>query len=216
MLTSLPVLWINHPGRLADAGYKPAQLAVAARCGLAVAPTLVTNEEHAVRRFAAGAEVLTKMFGAASISEEGRRKVAFSRIITDTELADLRGVDVTAHQFQHWVPKKYDARLIVIGDRLFAFSIEAGSVESYVDFRRDYEALTYDRIDVPVEVRQGVRHFMRHFGLVYGAFDFVVTFDGRWTFLECNPGGQYGWLESATGAPVTATLAALLAEGVGS
>jgi hypothetical protein len=57
---------------------------------------------------------------------------------------------------------------------------------------------------------------MAHFGLIYGAFDFVVTFDDQWTFLECNPGGQYGWLESATDAPLTATLAELLAKGVGS
>jgi hypothetical protein len=31
---------------------------------------------------------------------------------------------------------------------------------------------------------------------------------------DVNPGGQYGWLESATGAPLTETLADLLADGV--
>ena len=41
------------------------------------------------------------------------------------------------------------------------------------------------------------------FGLAYAAFDFVVTPDGRWVFLECNPGGQYGWLEGQTGLPIT-------------
>ncbi len=179
-----------------------------------VPPTLITNEEHAVRRFlsgSGGAQVLTKMFGAASVTEQGRRRIAFTRIVTDT---DLRGVDVTAHQFQHWAPKKYDARLIVVGHRQFAFSIEAGSAESYIDFRYGYDGLTYDRIDVPTAIHQGVRQYMAHFGLVYGAFDFVVTPDDEWVFLECNPGGQYGWLESATRAPLTATLARLLAEGV--
>lgn len=154
------------------------------------------------------------MFGASSIAEEGRRKIAFTRLVDATELDDLRGIAVTAHQFQHWVPKRHDARLIVIGERQFAFSIGAGSAESYVDFRRDYSALTYEPVDVPVEVQRGVRQFMAQFELAYGAFDFVVTPDDRWIFLECNPGGQYGWLESATDIPLTASLAELLAEGV--
>jgi hypothetical protein len=32
-------------------------------------------------------------------------------------------------------------------------------------------------------------------------------------FLEVNPSGQYGWIEQATGLPITRTLADLLAEG---
>lgn len=49
ILASLPVLWINHPSRNADAAYKPVQLATAARCGLSVADTPVTNRADAVR-----------------------------------------------------------------------------------------------------------------------------------------------------------------------
>ncbi|SDP10272.1 hypothetical protein SAMN04487905_1022 [Actinopolyspora xinjiangensis] len=51
---------------------------------------------------------------------------------------------------------------------------------------------------------------MRRFGLLYGALDFVITPEGRWVFLEINPGGQYGWLEAATGAAITGQLAELL------
>ncbi|MEU9831686.1 hypothetical protein AB0D67_09090 [Streptosporangium sp. NPDC048047] len=32
-------------------------------------------------------------------------------------------------------------------------------------------------------------------------------------FLECNPNGQWGWLEDATGLPIAAALAGLLLEG---
>lgn len=51
VLGSMPVLWVNHPGRHADAGHKPRQLVAAAAAGLDVAPTLVTNDVAAVRRF---------------------------------------------------------------------------------------------------------------------------------------------------------------------
>jgi hypothetical protein len=43
--------------------------------------------------------------------------------------------------------------------------------------------------------------------------DFVVSPEGSYTFLECNAGGQFGWLEARTGAPLTAALADLLMRG---
>jgi hypothetical protein len=43
--------------------------------------------------------------------------------------------------------------------------------------------------------------------------DFAIEADGRWCFLESNGCGQYGWLEAQTGAPISAALADLLAEG---
>jgi hypothetical protein len=36
---------------------------------------------------------------------------------------------------------------------------------------------------------------------------------GTGVFLEINAGGQYGWLESVTGVPLTGHLADLLAKG---
>lgn len=68
-------------------------------------------------------------------------------------------------------------------------------------------------IDLPEPVVAGMLAFLREFGLWFGTFDFVVTPDGEWVMLECNPFGQYGWLEEALDLPITATLADLLASG---
>ncbi|GLW91608.1 hypothetical protein Aglo03_24240 [Actinokineospora globicatena] len=130
-------------------------------------------------------------------------------------LADLRGVEATTHQFQRWVPKSHEARVIVVGDSVFAAAIQSGSAEAHIDWRNDYQALTYRRVDPPTGVVAGVRGYCRDLGLVYGAFDFVVRPDGQWVFLECNAGGQYGWLEDAAGLPITTALADFLADGCG-
>ncbi|MBK1785004.1 ATP-grasp ribosomal peptide maturase [Prauserella cavernicola] len=213
ILASLPVLWVNHPSRNADAAYKPVQLATAASCGLKVPKTLITNQANAVRSFAAG-PMVSKALGAAAIVEEGGRKTTFTTRVGPADLEDLRGVERTAHQFQQWVPKDVDARVIVVGEHVFAASIIAGSAESRLDWRADYGALRYELVAPPIDVVAGVRRYCAELGLVYGAFDFVVRPDGGWVFLECNAGGQYGWIEDALGAPITATLAELLARGV--
>lgn len=212
VLSSLPVLWVNHPARAAAAS-KPVQLATAVRCGLSVPDTLITNDPDSVRRFASCGATVTKMLGANHIAEEGTRKITFTRLLNDDDLADLRGIEVTAHQFQRWVPKQYDTRVIAVGGRLFAFAIHAGNVASHIDFRADYGALSYEQIALPNEVTEGIRQFLGTMGLVYGALDFVVSPEGAYTFLECNAGGQFGWLEARTGAPITEALADLLATG---
>jgi hypothetical protein len=34
--------------------------------------------------------------------------------------------------------------------------------------------------------------------------------DGQLVFLECNPNGQYGWLEEDLGMPISASIASTL------
>jgi glutathione synthase/RimK-type ligase-like ATP-grasp enzyme len=36
---------------------------------------------------------------------------------------------------------------------------------------------------------------MNALGLFYGALDFIATPDGRCVFLECNPDGQWKWID---------------------
>jgi len=213
VLASLPVRWINHPSRNADAAYKPVQLVTAARCGLIVADTLVTTVHASVADFVDGGETITKALGAASIIEDGGRKTTFTERVTGEDVADLRGLAVAPHQFQRWIPKAHEARVIVVGEHIFAAGIHARTPETYLDYRNGYPDLSYRRLEPPDSVASGVLRYCTDLGLVYGAFDFVIRPDGEWVFLECNAGGQYGWIENAIAAPITDTIADQLAPG---
>jgi hypothetical protein len=101
----------------------------------------------------------------------------------------------------------------VVGDRIFPVLIHAGSAASRIDWRTDYTALRYELVELPIAVNNGVRRYMAAFGLVYAAFDFAIDAAARWFFLEANTAGQYGFLESNTGAPISSSLADLLAGG---
>jgi hypothetical protein len=83
----------------------------------------------------------------------------------------------------------------------------------------DSSGVTYDaRLQiavtvVPTGVRRRVSAFMRHFGLTFGAFDFIVTPEGAWRFLEVNSNGQWHWIEQETGVPIARSIADLLEKG---
>ena len=103
VLASLPALWVNHPSHEADAGYKARQLATAQACGLTVPRTLITNDPDMVRDFARGCDrVVTKVLGANIIGDKADRKIAYTHLLDDSDLSDLRGVAGTAHLFQEW------------------------------------------------------------------------------------------------------------------
>lgn len=219
VLAALPVFWVNHPNRAADAMFKPLQLATAAANGLRVVPTLVTNSPAAVARFAGQhgrAGTVCKSFGPNTITEAGQLKVAYTRRLAERDLTELDGVATTATQLQQWIEKTHEARVVVLGQRMFTITIHADSPAARVDWRADFAALSYRFIDTPPEIEKGLRRYMDSLGLAYAAVDFAIDTAGRWCFLESNSSGQYGWLEAQTGAPITAALADLLTRGPGS
>lgn len=221
VLFGLPgVFWVNRPDLAARAVYKPLQYSVAARSGLTVPPTLVTNCALAVSRFArsAPAGVVQKPLSTNLIFEDNQYKMGYTHLVAEDDLADLRGVDTTAHHLQEWVPKVTECRAVVVGEDIFCVAIHAGSEQSYIDYRSDFESNSYEEIKLPEPVLKGMRMFMAELGLVYGAFDLVVgptNADGgqEISFLECNPGGQYQFLEAMAGVPITDSLVAVLARG---
>ena len=217
LLSAHNALWVNHPGREADADYKPRQLVTARRCRLHTPQTLVTNEPDAVRAFAArNGRIISKVLGSNVVYEQGHRKVAHTRLLDD-DLADLDGIDLTCHLLQQYIDKRFDARCIVIGSRVFTVAIHAHSPEAKVDFRSDYSSLAYEVIDPPQHVLDGIRTYMDTFGLAYACFDFAVgpgpEGSETFCFLEANCRGQYSWLEQQTSLPMSAAIAELLIEG---
>lgn len=213
LLASLDVLWVNEPIRQAAAEYKPLQLATAAACGLRTPATLLTNQHRDVIDFAdkVGGPVVCKQLSSLVFSEDDEMRTTYTTVI-DPATIDPAAFAATAHLIQEFVPKAYEARVTVVGRTPIAVAIRSTSEAGRIDWRSDYDALTYERIDVPEAVTLGVGRFLDGLGLTYGAFDFVVTPDGDWVMLECNPAGQWLWLEHETGAPIAAALADLLTE----
>jgi ATP-grasp ribosomal peptide maturase len=209
VLASLPVRWLSHPSALADAEYKPRQLALLRQAGLVTPPTLVTNDPAAVRAFAAAqGDLVVKPLAEPIVWEGGGESVVFTRRLVAEDLDTLDGVDTTAHLFQAWQEKRCECRVMAVGmDRLFAVAIHAGSSESSVDWRSDYASLRYEVIETPEHVRAGIARYLRAASLAYSAFDFVVTPDGQWVVLEANGSGMWGWLAEECGLPIAEAIA---------
>jgi glutathione synthase/RimK-type ligase-like ATP-grasp enzyme len=204
---------VSHPQRIRGAEYKPAQLATAAACGLAVPPTLVTNHPEQARQFTAhhGSVVYKPLWNTPYASEEGSGRTVWVEEVDGDALDET--VAGTAHLFQKRLDKSADVRVTVVGHQLFAVRI-AGA--THLDWRQDYATLSYRLIDPPAAVEKGVRAYLDAFGLAFGAFDFGVDRDGCWWLYECNPNGQWAWFPEPIPTRIAAAIATQLQHSGGS
>ncbi|GAA0853574.1 ATP-grasp ribosomal peptide maturase [Streptosporangium amethystogenes subsp. fukuiense] len=191
-------VYVNHPAAIRRADYKPAQLQTATQLGLAIPCTLVTNDVEQARAFTEHGPIIYKSFRGVPPGPDGSRSAIWTQQVTPEELDE--SVSVTAHLFQQEIPKTADARVTVIGQQVFAYRIT--SPDGALDWRSgEWEQLTHEPIATPEPIRRALHAYLDQFGLMFGCFDFALNATGgrpeTWTFVECNPNGQWAWLPDA-------------------
>ncbi|MBT2466545.1 ATP-grasp ribosomal peptide maturase [Streptomyces sp. ISL-66] len=211
-LTALPgALYVNHPSRNRAAENKAFQLATAARLGFTLPETLITNVPADARKFAAdhGPVIYKPVHRVHLACEDGRNRTVWVHPVEADELDD--SIAACPHLFQACVPKIADIRVAAVGDDMFGTRIDTDG--DHLDWRQDQTLITCSPIPVPCSVREAVRAFLHAFGLSFGAFDFALDADGRWWFLECNPNGQWAFVDEPTTRAIASALADTLQKG---
>jgi glutathione synthase/RimK-type ligase-like ATP-grasp enzyme len=122
---------------------------------------------------------------------------------------DFSGVAAGPALLQRYVPKRADIRLTCVGSRLFAARKTAAPGQ--IDGRYGDTGHLWETTSVPDRVAKSVQEYMAFTGLAYAAFDFAEDAEGLWWFLECNQGGQFGFVELETGQPIAEAVALWLA-----
>jgi glutathione synthase/RimK-type ligase-like ATP-grasp enzyme len=213
LLSTLSALWVNHPECNRRANSKPAQLFAAQKIGFHIPPTLITNNPAEARAFIT--EPGDTIYKANSpLNVFGSGKMVFTSIVTDAALDKIDLIQLTPGIFQKLIPKAYEVRATVVGSRIFCAKIDSqADPETELDWRRKPFNIESTLITMPSAVEQKVLELMRLFDISYGAFDFIVTPDGRYVFLEVNPSGQYLWIEHITKLPITEAIVDLLSAG---
>lgn len=211
LTTTSKALWINHPQCHARANSKPAQLCVARKVGFNIPPTIITNDPEEIRRFVGETDgrIVYKAMSQSLDLDSGR--ALFTGLLGEPDLANVDLIRASPGIFQQFVPKAYEVRATVVGSRVFTGKIDSqASIETQVDWRHKPFDIEESPIELPPAIRGKIHALMQAFGLAYGAFDFIVTPEGDYVFLEVNPAGQYMWVEARTGLPITAALADIL------
>lgn len=210
------IFWVNHPltTRLLE-NNKPLQLRVARRCGLSIPETLITNDpEAALVAFKKwNGEMIVKTFGSRTddLSKKGLA-IYTSRVSMEDLNRHAEEIRFGPVLFQRYIPKDIELRITIVGGKIFTCAIHSqDSPRTKDDWRRyDFARVDHEVYRLPDEVQDRLLHLMNELHLAFGAIDMILTPDGDYVFLEVNPSGQWGWIETITGLPISQAISDLL------
>ena len=115
---------------------------------------------------------------------------------------------------QEYVPKAYELRVTVVDTDVFAAKILSQGLpedKGKIDWRQGYDSgLSFVECQLPEIIRQRCIAVVHALGLNFGGLDLIVRPDGEYVFLECNPNGQWLWVELATGMKISESIARFL------
>jgi glutathione synthase/RimK-type ligase-like ATP-grasp enzyme len=112
---------------------------------------------------------------------------------------------------QEYVPGVFELRITVVGDEVFACAIQMPSSRAgEVDWRLSDKINAYKFFQLPDDVETKCRMIVKKLGLHFGCIDMIVSENGDYYFLECNPNGQWLWIEHETGMLISRAIAQLL------
>lgn len=206
------VVWVNEPRAGMAMESKPRQLALANRIGFSVPETCVTNSAQEAYRFAElhGGRVVAKALYKPLLEEPDGDSFVFANVVDTDDLADVEALRLAPLILQPVLSPKEDYRVTVVGDTVLSARLVRG-VGGPVDWRRDRSDVRFVLEDLPEELTDQCRRFVREAGLRFGAID-LVLYQGRYFFLEINPNGEWGWLQKPHGIPIAEALCDLLGD----
>jgi glutathione synthase/RimK-type ligase-like ATP-grasp enzyme len=203
--------WISPPHHLAAANHKIYQLRLARTLGFQTVPTLVTNDPAEALAFftACGGEMIYKPLRQVAISyTDGNAYGIYTTLITKQNLEQhLDGIRYIPCLFQQLIPKHYELRINVIGDRVWTTAIYTQEAEeTKLDWRPFTETVRHEPILLPPALEAKCLELNRRLGLRMSNIDMIVTPGGEYIFLEVNPNGQWAWIEDMVGFPLATAL----------
>ena len=199
---------------------KMLQIKIAQEVGFAVPKTCFSNDKkHLVNRLSSASELALKPIESSSIWDESSgdewQFMTQKTTLQDISNAPEEAFSQTVSFVQEYIEKAFELRVTVVGDRVFACRIDSQSQQDNtgkIDWRQGYgNGIGWSQYELPSDISCKCLLYLHKMGLNFGCFDFIVTPSGEYVFLECNPNGQWLWVELETGLPISQAIADWLA-----
>ena len=218
MIDALDAPVLGRPAAVTAASDKIRQLRTAARAGLRVPETCISNDASGVARLARRNPegLVAKMLHAFEIPGPDGPRVVHTTRVAPADLDELDGLAAAPMVFQQAIDARREIRAVVIGERVLAAALPRDRTEP-VDWRRSAFSLgeRWSAVALPESVERDLVRLTGWMGLAHGSIDLLEDAEGRIWFLELNPAGEWLWLEDVAGLDISGAIADALVSGVG-
>ena len=196
------------------ANSKLVQLKTALDLGMKIPSTCLTNKKKDILEFSAVfPEVILKPLRNFNVlSNNNKIHYLYTTKIQSQKFNELpeESFSQTVSFCENYIDKKYEVRVTVMGSHIFSCKLDSQAKEDNtgkIDWRQGYEHdLGHSLMELPHNIESFCREYLKKLNLHFGCFDIIVTPDDEYVFLECNPNGQWGWIEDELNIPMSEAL----------
>ena len=199
----------GHPWRIRESENKIKQLDVALSCGLQVPAFCYGNTAKSFRDLPNG-ECVIKSLSLATFADNGKEYSFRAVRVPEDQIKRLQedGEGLINGFLQRMVHRSYDIRAFITLDWYHACRIDVANLpDGNIDWRPHVSKCEHRACDLDSLLLGKCRAFLRAMNMPCGHFDFAVDGFGETCFLECNPNGQWYWLELQGGCRIASDVA---------
>lgn len=169
-------------------------LYLAQKSGLEIPKTTITNDKEVITSFKNESPNIINKSLSDSFTGTFNQIYYYNHTesISDEVIEELED-SFFPSLFQEELQKAYELRIIFVQETLWSMAIfSQNDTKTQIDWRNyNYEKPNRKiPFKLPSEIEINIRKFIKASGLNTGAIDMVVTKEGKYVFLECNPNGQ--------------------------
>lgn len=208
----LPARWMPaKPTRALPADNKLFHLAKAAELGFTVPQTIFTNDpdELIPAWNRTDGQLISKALTYRDFFIYGDQHLLYTTKVQRRHLAGRHRIQHAPVILQPDIAKAAELRVTVVADQVFAAEVDSQSSRLTAQDNRRYDdnSVTYRAVELPDDVAKRCLDFTSALGLNFGAIDLIRSKDGEYIFLEVNVNGQWGFIETLTGLPISDAIA---------
>ena len=198
---------MNAADAQADISSKPKQLDLAARIGFRIPSTIITNNPEAVRGLLdTHKRVIYKALNGFVFPDQS------GILTTEINSQDIdRNPDAIKRApgiYQEFIEKNHELRVTIVAGKVFPALVRTPKCgDAAIDWRHANFEDIFETCELDPGISDKLVRFHNEAGLKFGTYDLIVDKAGQHVFLECNPAGQFLWLEARLGLPIMETIA---------
>jgi glutathione synthase/RimK-type ligase-like ATP-grasp enzyme len=198
---------------------KPFQQMIASSAGFLVPTTLIGTDKNRIDTFLndLNSDAVLKSLSKSSYQGEAggtlvTRQVATLRVnAQEVQSSAESSFSACPHFFQEELSKRYELRVVVIGEKTWAFRINSQDFQSSkLDWRMGYGLVSFSNVELEPKCNEAIKRFMSGMGYVFGSIDLIVDDNNEIWFLECNQDGAWAWLDDQLGGALARDFASEL------
>ncbi len=201
----------GHPWNMHKAENKIWQIQAAKRVGFQIPPCLFSNVKNQLAVFLDKQDCIIKSLSHSGFKQKEENYVIAPKRIGLNALETTRS-DKPCGFLQKEINREFDVRLFMGPDWAHACKIDLSNLPlGEIDWRMHITKLDISPWELEPKTIAMCREFLQEMELSSGHFDFIVESGTEeiW-FLECNPNGQWYWLESLGKTPIAEDVAKTL------